>query len=298
MEKEIQRKTIFRLWDLIELGVSLRRMHHAQEDWPTRESDTFAGLEPFAIECLNEFVTLLKEISVKDTKGRLSRCLLELEKLLRKWDKDGSKNVDGDTDALLAIATEIEPLLTAVAANYIAFIPTELGTDARRYIDEIETFIGPEVFGQLPKKAQVDWQQAGKCLAFEAYTGAVCLMFRATEAALRCYYCALTDQEFPEGEVWTWVQIVNRIRGKINKKEVPVKLEEVQQLHDFLESLGSRLRNPTMHPQEDYDLGKARYALENCGMAIQRMAKVLKDAKGKTFLDGWDKASKTMQSKN
>lgn len=292
MEKEIQRKTIFRLWDLIELGVSLRRMHHAQEDWPTRESDTFAGLEPFAIECLNDFVSVLREISIKDTKGRLSRCLAELEKMLTKWDKNGWRNVDGDTKALLEIARQIEGHLTAIAADYVAFVPTELGDQARRYVEEIENEIGHEVFSQLPPIAQRDFREAGRCMALEAYTAAACLMVRATEAVLRCYYCAITSEEAPRKGMWG--PVVNSLIDKANNGEISVS-QQTAHFHDFLRTLGSVVRNPTMHPQEFYDLSKARHLLEKCREAINGMASSLDRQGKKNIYDGWPLASKTMQ---
>lgn len=283
----------YRLWELVELGISLRRMQRATEKWPIVEGEDTPTDEPLAGQCISQFRQLTDKILLSSPEGRLKKILDDLDKLINSWNDSGLDKVNGDVRKLRNIARQLELLLSNILDQYIAFVPKELGVDARKYIIEIETYIGAEVFGQLPDKAIKDWQQAGKCLAFESYTAAVCLMVRATEAALRCYYCALTNEEVPgEG---MWGVIIKRLKEKSDRKELSIAPDAVQNVHDSIRLIGKEIRNPTMHPQEEYDFHKAHFALVSCGRAIKRMATVLA-SQNKTLLDGWELASKTMQT--
>jgi hypothetical protein len=283
---------IFNLWELIEVGMSLRLMLRANKEWPTKEAELLPVDQPFAIECLSQFSESLSRISLNDPKNQIQKQLGNLDKLTSRWIEREMSDVNGDVEFLREVARELKALLLAVGTQYAVFVPTELGVEARKYADGIERMFGNDIWGQLPGIARKDFHQAGVCIAFGAYTAAACLLVRATEAALRCYYCAMTNEEAPDDGMWG--RVMNKLIKKVEAGTVLVSKETMGDYY-FIRSLGSQVRNPTMHPQFTYDdFTKVDEALEKCRTAVQRMAASL-ERENKTFLDGWDLAKKTME---
>jgi hypothetical protein len=83
---------------------------------------------------------------------------------------------------------EIRPTLEAEARGFVAYIVSERRFRSDYLIKTPNSLFASGVYGKLPKLAQLDFAEAGKCLAFERPTAAAFHMLRGTESALRNYY--------------------------------------------------------------------------------------------------------------
>lgn len=89
----------------------------------------------------------------------------------------------------------------------------------------------------IPKVAQYDFEEAGKCLAFERSTAAAFHILRGTEGVLRSYYCSLVRRKESRVNPLLWGPMVDSLK-KLQKQPPIVLLNN-------LDNLRFSFRNPT-----------------------------------------------------
>ncbi len=96
----------------------------------------------------------------------------------------------------------------------------------------------------VPQITRDDFDQAGKCLAFDVYTAAAFHLLRGTEAVLREYYSLVVPgpkQADPKMRNWgTYIRLLKQHGGS------PTIIAVVDHLRDAY-------RNPVLHPEETFN---------------------------------------------
>lgn len=137
-------------------------------------------------------------------------------------------------------------------------------------IECAEIMLPSAVLDALPDNAKKDWNEAGRCIAFETPTAAAFHLFRAVESVLDQYHLACVGREPTEKE--SWGACLNNIKGTKNAE---------QKVVDLLEVVKDNYRNPVAHPEifvtKDEVLGLIGIAQS----AISAMVEDIKTVKAK-----------------
>mgnify|MGYP001328680932 CR=1 FL=1 len=152
--------------------------------------------------------------------------------------------------------------LAAETKGKYAFFTTDKKYDVEKLLDKIEKIFSPNIFDSLPTMAKQDFSEAGKCIAFERATAAAFHILRATEVIVRLYYQKYLRKK-PEGK--TWGQLLNELKNKnTGKKPSPVILNHLVNIKDSF-------RNPTQHPDKNYDIYEVQDLLSVCIDVVNKM---------------------------
>ncbi|MBK6861287.1 MAG: hypothetical protein IPG95_13520 [Saprospiraceae bacterium] len=242
-------------------------LNHSEED---TYADFFGRLKDFS-----EFVDglgLPVTKSCMDIKG-FNKEYRKLEKVLKDTPDKGKETVTNEYHTkFIAIIQLIDATLDAEIHTKIAFIP-----DAKRhsfeYLTEtIELLFSENIFSLLPQIATYDFQESGKCLAFDRYTASSFHALRGTEDVLKFYYQKLLGL-IPK-ESMTWYDFANEIEKAIKSKKItPAPPGD---LMSNLDSLRKYYRNKTQHPQLMYSSDEAQDLLSSCIKCVNQIMADLK----------------------
>jgi hypothetical protein len=97
------------------------------------------------------------------------------------------------------------------------------------------------IIPEVPEQCIVDFNEAGKCIAFDVATGAAFHLMRATETVIRKYYKVVVGKE-PKQKMRNWGAYIG------NLKECNAE----QKVTDLLEHIRVAYRNPILHPEENF----------------------------------------------
>jgi hypothetical protein len=109
----------------------------------------------------------------------------------------------------------------------------------------------PDVFAELPDIARIDFQEAGRCIAFERSTASSFHLLRGTESVLRQFYLHTVRQGRLRETQRTWGSIVQQMRSRRHPPSLT--------LLDNLDNIRRNYRNPTQHPELVYDVQGAQH---------------------------------------
>ena len=115
----------------------------------------------------------------------------------------------------------------------------------------------------MPEIAQEDFNSAGKCIAFEMPTAAAFHLLRGTEAVVGQFYRSVV--KINRHKILLWGPMIQQMR---DRSKPPPK-----EILDQLDSIRGNFRNPTQHPEKNYDIEEAQSLFGVCIDAVERMAK-------------------------
>jgi hypothetical protein len=119
---------------------------------------------------------------------------------------------------------------------------------------------------KLPEQTKADFDQAGKCIAFDLATAAAFHLLRGTEAVLRQYY----DNVVPGAK---------QAPAKMRNWGVYIKLltehKAEAKVTSLLTHLKDAYRNPVLHPEENYTDERIQVLFGVCVSAIVMMVEEL-----------------------
>ena len=105
-----------------------------------------------------------------------------------------------------------------------------------------------------------------KAIAFELPTAAAFHQLRCVEGALKHYYqCVIKRNRLPDKQKM-WGPMIDQLRSKKTNKP-PVELL------DTLDRIRVNFRNPTNHPEKEYDTDEAQDLFGLCVDALNRLVK-------------------------
>lgn len=200
------------------------------------------------------------------------RMFLHVEEMLRKWEEEVWLNVDDsmpddvdsvDKDTLekksgrAITAEEVGVLiryagiaregLLAEATGIVNYVASDKRYTVQKLTEDISSLMAENVFGTLPEIAQIDFREAGKCIAYELPTSAAFHLMRGTEAVVRHYYFTKVRRN-RINKPYLWGPMTDHLKTK----RTPDGLIE------SLDNIRRNYRNPTQHPDKVYDLDEAQ----------------------------------------
>ncbi|WP_419239738.1 hypothetical protein [Photobacterium leiognathi] len=226
------------------------------------EGVNFDG-DGYVSENVERFLKNLVELDLKVT----SRASWKLKDFHSEMNSSNTKKLDrAQAVKLSTIMSEIRMTLDAEIQGSYAFITTPKRLDSDKLLEDISSLFSPNIFEKFPDIAKYDFDEAGKCIAFERPTAAAFHILRATEANLRYYYKQMIKQNRVKSEMWG--PIVQDLPKK-NKTKVHITL------NNHLDNIRVSFRNPTQHPEAIYDIHEVQDLLSVCIDANNRMFKAI-----------------------
>ncbi len=163
-------------------------------------------------------------------------------------------------EELKKFSLKIETTLDAELKSTHAYILDEKRLGLNRLLNDAQELFGDGVFNKLSKQAQMDFMEAGRCLAFERYTASAFHILRATEEMLIVYYKHKIKQK--RVKELLWYPMVKHLSGK---RGVPPALMAV------LDSVRLDFRNPTAHPEKFYGEDEVQKLFSHCADIVNRI---------------------------
>ncbi|MCH7723510.1 MAG: hypothetical protein IIC76_09320 [Bacteroidetes bacterium] len=226
------------------------------------EGTNFPG-ENYVQENIERFLSNIGKLGLEVTQ-RASR---ELKKFLEKAFESDTQQLDADQARELSkLMSEIRLTLDAEIEGVYSYVTTPKRLDIDKLLDDVSALFSPGTYESFPDIAKYDFNEAGKCIAFERPTAAAFHILRATEANLRHYYKNMIRHKRISSEMWG--PIVHDLRARNKTKKFTT-------LNNHMDNIRLSFRNPTQHPEATYDIHEVQDLLSVCIDANNRMFKVL-----------------------
>lgn len=229
-----------------------------------REGTSFKGIN-LVSHNIKSFLSNLEKLELKVT----SRASWKLRDFLKETTGLNVEELDSKQATNLSnIMSDIRMTLDAEIAGIYAFITTPKRIDSQKLLENMELLFSPGVFDQFPDIAKYDFNESGKCIAFERPTAAAFHILRATEANLRHYYKQMIKRERVKSEMWGPIveDLKKRNKTKVNST-----------LNNHLDNIRLSFRNPTQHPDKIYDINEVQDLLSVCIDVNNRMFKAINE---------------------
>ena len=246
------------IWSFIHTGTSFRYLQDAKAGFPIHDNYCI-------ISNIDSFLNDLDRLNLNVTK----RASYELEELKKKISKKakGAKLTQEEATELSKITQDIRRTLSAETKGQFVYRVSDKRLDAVKLIEDVSRLFSPKTFNLCPSIARYDFQEAGKCIAFERPTAAAFHLLRGTEAVLRDFYKVFIR---PAKKNPVWGTIINDLRSKSRGK-----LPDTTLINN-LDNLRNSFRNPTQHPEKIYDIEEAQDLFGLCIDVVNRMCRVIK----------------------
>ncbi len=206
------------------------------------------------------FLSRLDEFHLVVTR-RAARKLVEFKETVGESPAD-HKLTEQEASELRTIMKDLDTTFRAEAAGNVAFIVTDKRIDVNKLISDMPALMAPGVFDALPEIAQYDFQEAGKCIAFELPTAAAFHIVRGTEGVLKQFYCSIVKRSRAK---LMWGPMVKSLDQRKFKRPSDALLRN-------LDNIRVSFRNPTQHPEKIYDIQEVQDLFALCIDVVNRMA--------------------------
>lgn len=233
------------------------------------EEDTYQEF----FDRLKSYFEFIEELELKVTLSCISlkEFDVEYDKLGEQLKNEPAKKKEkiskGYHKKIIDIVASIDATLDAEINTKTAFVPNEKRHSFKYLTEKIEVLFGEKVFVQLPSIAQYDFQESGRCLAFDRYTASSFHALRGTEDVLKYYYYLLTKRTPTEGQ--SWYDFANEIEKGVKSGEIyPAPPAD---LILNLDSLRKYYRNKTQHPQLIYTSDDSQDLFANCVKCVNQI---------------------------
>lgn len=216
-----------------------------------------------SLEMLISYVDKLN-LSVT-SRVRWFKLLKDYKELLDKTDKNyqlTKTNVKDLTDLM----NRLGPVINAELEGRIVFIITEKRMKVDRLLNNIEDLFAQDVFIKLPFLPKLDFNEGGKCIAFERPTAGAFHVLRSMEGILRWFYDKLNNSS---GCSDNWGNVIRNLRS--------MSAPPPSEIIDQLDAIRLNYRNPTAHPELVYTIDDIQDLLSECIAVVNRIVHHLKD---------------------
>ncbi len=213
---------------------------------------------------IERLLSKMDELKLQVTSGlSASSQLREFRDELALGAQDATLS-DEQAKALGELMNAMRPTIDSELCTFSAFIVA----DKRWHVDKLLGAVGelfrPNVFDSLPEMAQIDFEEAGRCIAFECSTAAAFHLLRGTESVLRACYASFVKQKRLPIEKRMWGPMVEQMRRRRRRPPAP--------LLDNLDNIRRNYRNPTQHPELVYDIHQTQDLLGLCIDVVNQMS--------------------------
>lgn len=178
--------------------------------------------------------------------GKVESDLLALKK--SGEEESGIKITGSIAKRLVEEVLALEKTIWAESKTRVIAIPVPRRFELNHLLSKPGNILAKGIFERLTDLAQSDISQACRCIAFECPTAAAFHMLRAVEECVRILY----KSYFPRGdEKRAWGVLTNELKAK-SRKPLPDPV-----LLGHLDHLRQKFRNPTDHPEKNYEIEEA-----------------------------------------
>ncbi len=220
---------------------------------------------------------MIKKLDLRVTISsiRLVGLIPDLEKIEKLGTNKKTKNLQIDDafwQVIVGKLKKIDMTLDAELNTKIAYLLDEKRHSNEILLLRIQHLFSKETFILLPSIAKIDFEESGKCLAFDRYTACSFHALRGTEDVLKMYYeklfaCSSTEKD-------TWGTFETAITKGIGAGTLTPAPDE--QLVINIGSLRKFYRNKTQHPQNTYSSDEAQDLLSLCIKTVNEIVFDLK----------------------
>ena len=226
------------IWDYIRLGTSVRYLQDVKDGYSIH---SVHGVK-------DNIARFLEEVERTGLPVTL-RAASDLSVILSNFEGRSIESVMTVDDAIGVgqEMTNIRLTLSAEARGIEALLVSDKNYTVKKLTDDIWSLFRPEAYAFCPEIAKLDFEEAGKLIAYERPTAAAFHMMRGLEDVLKKYYCRKVRSN---RAALMWGPMVASLRS-INRPP-PVELL------DHLDNIRRNFRNPTQHPEKVYDLREAQ----------------------------------------
>lgn len=243
------------VWEYIDLGMKL-------------------GVEQFFME----YLSFMNDSNVvwdgmeaaNEVKFKIGLSYEDWDRTLKELDLLGARGVVGymspRTESGTGASAWAELLASVVKSEserIQVFAVTKKRYDTKDLLNNVSAIFGQQVFASLHDVAQSDFNDAGKCIAFDLPTSAAFHLMRGTEMVLRQLYRAKIGKDAGEKN---WGPMV---------KDLQAKDPTLKPLYDHLDNIRENFRNPTQHPDKIYGIDEAQDLFGVCVDVVDQMIPII-----------------------
>jgi hypothetical protein len=247
-----------RLAKLISLGQTARYLFDVEPNWRIHGSSAL-------VNNMDVLIAGLTSLKFKVTLAAADDLLGFAEEL--RTTPPGARISVIKSKRLHKIMEKLRHTLRAEARTLNAYVLNEKRFDVLKLVADPGSFFAAGTFGKLPRIAQLDIREAGKCIGFELPTAGAFHLLRATEDCLRSYYKAFFKRAKMDNALWG--PLVSNLRAKSRKPKPS------ETLLNHLDHIRKNFRNPTDHPDMVYDMDGVQDLFALVVDVLNRMAKEL-----------------------
>ncbi len=193
------------------------------------------------------------------------RELIEYKERLDKTEKDYQLTYD-DVEKIIHLMTYLNDVINAELEGRIVFVITEKRMKVEMLLDNIKDIFAQDVFNELPDLPRYDYNESGKCIAFERPTAGAFHVLRGMEGIMRWFFEKLTNLS---GCSNNWGNIINNLRN--------ISTPPPREILDQLDAIRVNYRNPTVHPELIYTIDETQDLLAECVAVVNRIVIYLKN---------------------
>ncbi len=243
------------IWEYIFAGTCLRYLNDAGEGWQVHDWGFVDYNLRKALADLERFELLVTHRVMVNRLGNL-HAELETAPLDAKLTQAQAKTL---REGMEAVRTTLE----SEAAGKVAWIASDKRYAIEKLLGDMRSLMAPGIYDSMPSVARFDFDEAGKCIAFEMPTAAAFHILRGTEDVLRGFYKNRVKHNRVSPLLW------GPIVAGLRKRSRPPSAV----LLNDLDSIRVTFRNPTDHPELIYDIDGVQDLLNRCIEVVNRMVK-------------------------
>lgn len=211
------------------------------------------------LDDIKDFGGILEKFNLKVTKSLFSSKTEEVIKKLQEKNPDENATSEDKKKLQGAFESINETLLAELKmGNAYSLTEKRLGLD--KLVNDVDKLFGDNIFEKLSPICKKDFQEAGKCIAFERNTAAAFHILRGMEEVLRNYYKEKIKRNRLDPLLWNSMLDQLDSKNKISKGLLAI-----------LDNLRDEFRNPTAHPVKNYNADEVQNLYMECVNATNRM---------------------------
>lgn len=201
------------------------------------------------------------------------------EDIAAKFPKAGEQEPDIPSWTIQQIksaAQEFETVIRNECLIMDTYFVTKKGTYSTADLVENAHYQIPEPSrSNVPDQARHDFDQAGKCMAFDVPTAAAFHLLRGTEAVIREYYdLVVPGNKKASPKMRSWGVYIRLLKAHGGDPNVVSLLQHLKDVY----------RNPVLHPEENYDDRRVQVLFGVCVSAVVLTDEAVQKAKSKSAL--------------
>jgi len=214
------------------------------------------------IRISEKFQEFLKEFDFEVTKNAIGNDLDQILTKIRSLDQESFPSEEIQEE-FKDLAISIEKTLDSELRLHEAYVLSEKRLGLEKLMNLPAQLFSSGTFDKLSELSKTDYNEAGKCIAFERYTAAAFHILRGTEQVLREFYLKKVKRN--RVKKLLWYDITQSLKGR---RGIPDSLIAV------LDSIREEYRNPTAHPEKIYGEDEVQSLFTHCADVINRITRI------------------------